>query len=95
MAEYKEAPPDAPLGVKFMTWLDSRFPATKMWNEHAAQYYGLDRALRIARVLGRQLLGLALGLRVGHLAFGKLQGGKLLVFVFVPTSPEIAPATPT
>ena len=29
MAEYKEAPADAPLGVKFMTWLDSRFPATQ------------------------------------------------------------------
>ncbi|TAL15629.1 MAG: cytochrome bc complex cytochrome b subunit [Aquabacterium sp.] len=39
MAEFKEAPADAPLGVKFMTWVDNRFPATKLWNEHAAQYY--------------------------------------------------------
>lgn len=39
MAEFKEAPADAPLGVKFMTWVDNRFPATKLWNEHAAEYY--------------------------------------------------------
>ena len=39
MAEYKEAPADAPLGVKFMTWIDNRFPATKLWNEHLAEYY--------------------------------------------------------
>jgi len=23
----------------FMTWIDDRFPATKVWNEHIAQYY--------------------------------------------------------
>lgn len=23
----------------FMTWIDARFPATKVWNEHIAQYY--------------------------------------------------------
>ncbi|MGB0496648.1 MAG: cytochrome b, partial [Kangiellaceae bacterium] len=23
----------------FMTWIDDRFPATKVWNEHLAQYY--------------------------------------------------------
>lgn len=23
----------------FMDWIDARFPATKMWNEHVAQYY--------------------------------------------------------
>ena len=23
----------------FMTWLDARFPATKVWNEHLAEYY--------------------------------------------------------
>ena len=39
MAEFKEAPANAPLGVKFMTWVDNRFPATKMFNEHAAEYY--------------------------------------------------------
>ncbi len=22
-----------------MTWVDDRFPATKMWNEHLAEYY--------------------------------------------------------
>jgi ubiquinol-cytochrome c reductase cytochrome b subunit len=24
---------------KFMTWIDDRFPATKLWNEHIAEYY--------------------------------------------------------
>jgi len=24
---------------KFMSWIDARFPATKMWNEHVAYYY--------------------------------------------------------
>src|SRR6056297_2886406 len=24
---------------KFMTWVDERFPATKMWNEHVGEYY--------------------------------------------------------
>ncbi|MCG7970909.1 MAG: cytochrome b, partial [Candidatus Thiodiazotropha taylori] len=23
----------------FMTWIDDRYPATKVWNEHLAQYY--------------------------------------------------------
>ena len=27
MAEMKEAPADAPLGIKLMTWLDNRFPS--------------------------------------------------------------------
>ena len=39
MAEFKQAPAGASAGVKFMTWVDNRFPATKLWNEHAAQYY--------------------------------------------------------
>jgi ubiquinol-cytochrome c reductase cytochrome b subunit len=39
MAEWKEAPADAPVGVKLMTWVDNRFPATELWNEHLAQYY--------------------------------------------------------
>jgi len=26
-------------GSGLMGWIDARFPATKMWNEHAAQYY--------------------------------------------------------
>lgn len=25
--------------MSFMTWIDERFPATKVWNEHLAQYY--------------------------------------------------------
>jgi ubiquinol-cytochrome c reductase cytochrome b subunit len=25
--------------MSFMTWIDDRFPATKVWNEHLAQYY--------------------------------------------------------
>jgi len=39
MAEFKEAPADAPMGVKFMTWVDNRFPATQLWNDHLARYY--------------------------------------------------------
>ncbi|MFT3856226.1 MAG: cytochrome bc complex cytochrome b subunit [Aquabacterium sp.] len=39
MAEMKQAPAGATAGEKFMTWVDNRFPATKLWNEHAAQYY--------------------------------------------------------
>ena len=25
--------------MSFMNWIDDRFPATKVWNEHLAQYY--------------------------------------------------------
>ena len=25
--------------AKLMEWVDARFPATKMWNDHLAQYY--------------------------------------------------------
>jgi ubiquinol-cytochrome c reductase cytochrome b subunit len=39
MAEMKQAPAGASAGEKLMTWVDNRFPATKLWNEHAAQYY--------------------------------------------------------
>jgi ubiquinol-cytochrome c reductase cytochrome b subunit len=39
MAEMKVAPPGAPLGEKLMTWVDSRFPATKMYKEHLSEYY--------------------------------------------------------
>jgi ubiquinol-cytochrome c reductase cytochrome b subunit len=39
MAEMKQAPVGASAGEKFMTWVDNRFPATKLWNEHAAEYY--------------------------------------------------------
>jgi len=39
MAEFKQAPADANMGVKFMTWVDNRFPATKLWNDQWGKYY--------------------------------------------------------
>ncbi|NWG74550.1 MAG: cytochrome bc complex cytochrome b subunit [Rubrivivax sp.] len=39
MAEFKEVPGGAPMGVKFMNWVDNRFPASKLWNDHMARYY--------------------------------------------------------
>jgi ubiquinol-cytochrome c reductase cytochrome b subunit len=39
MAELKEAPAGAPLGQQFMTWVDNRFPATKLFKEHMSEYY--------------------------------------------------------
>ena len=39
MAEFKEAPANATRAQKFMTWVDNRFPATQLWNEHVGQYY--------------------------------------------------------
>ena len=39
MADFKTAPADAPAGVKLMTWVDNRFPATKMFKEHMSEYY--------------------------------------------------------
>ena len=39
MATFKEAPADAPLGEKLMTWVDNRFPATKLYKEHLSEYY--------------------------------------------------------
>ena len=39
MAEFKEVPADAPMGVKLMNWVDNRFPASKLWNDHMARYY--------------------------------------------------------
>ena len=39
MAEFKEAPAGAPLGTKLLTWVDNRFPATKMYKEHMSEYY--------------------------------------------------------
>ena len=35
MAEFKVAPANASAGVKLLTWVDNRFPATKLWKEHA------------------------------------------------------------
>ena len=39
MAEFKVASADATASQKFMTWVDNRFPATKLFNEHMAEYY--------------------------------------------------------
>jgi ubiquinol-cytochrome c reductase cytochrome b subunit len=39
MAQMKVAPAGAGPFVRLMTWVDNRFPATKLWNEHAAAYY--------------------------------------------------------
>ena len=39
MADFKTAPADAPMGVKLMTWVDNRFPATKLYKEHLSEYY--------------------------------------------------------
>ncbi len=34
MAEFKVAPPDASAGEKLLTWVDNRFPASKLYKEH-------------------------------------------------------------
>jgi ubiquinol-cytochrome c reductase cytochrome b subunit len=39
MAEFKVAPAGAPIQQKLMTWVDNRFPATKLFNEHVGEYY--------------------------------------------------------
>jgi ubiquinol-cytochrome c reductase cytochrome b subunit len=39
MADFKEAPADAPAAIKLMTWVDNRFPATKLFKEHMSEYY--------------------------------------------------------
>jgi ubiquinol-cytochrome c reductase cytochrome b subunit len=39
MAEYREAPANAPLALKAITWLDNRFPASKLYKEHLSEYY--------------------------------------------------------
>ena len=39
MAEFKEISPDAPTGQKLLNWIDNRFPLTKLYNEHLAEYY--------------------------------------------------------
>ena len=39
MAEFKEAPAGAPMGVRLMTWVDNRFPASKLYKEHLSEYY--------------------------------------------------------
>lgn len=39
MATFKQAPADASASQKLMTWVDNRFPATQLYNEHLAEYY--------------------------------------------------------
>nr|MCU0966525.1 cytochrome bc complex cytochrome b subunit [Burkholderiaceae bacterium] len=39
MAEFKQAPAGASLAEQAMTWVDNRFPATKMYKEHMSEYY--------------------------------------------------------
>jgi ubiquinol-cytochrome c reductase cytochrome b subunit len=39
MAEFKEISPDAPLSQKALNWVDNRFPLSKLYNEHMAEYY--------------------------------------------------------
>jgi ubiquinol-cytochrome c reductase cytochrome b subunit len=38
-AEYKIAPADASAGEKLLTWVDNRFPASKLFKEHMSEYY--------------------------------------------------------
>ena len=39
MAEFKETSPDAPLSERALTWVDNRFPLSKMYKEHLSEYY--------------------------------------------------------
>jgi ubiquinol-cytochrome c reductase cytochrome b subunit len=39
MADFKVAPANASAAQKLMTWVDNRFPATKLYNEHMAEYF--------------------------------------------------------
>jgi len=39
MAEPKEISPDAPMSAKLLNWVDNRFPASKMFQEHLSGYY--------------------------------------------------------
>ena len=39
MAEFKEAPAGAPVAQKLMTWVDNRFPASKLFKDHMSEYY--------------------------------------------------------
>ncbi len=35
----KEISPNAPASAKLLNWIDNRFPLTKLYNEHMAEYY--------------------------------------------------------
>lgn len=39
MAQFKEVSPDAPVAEKALNWVDNRFPLSKLYNEHLAEYY--------------------------------------------------------
>ncbi len=39
MAEFKVAPAGASAGTRLMTWVDNRFPASKLYKEHLSEYY--------------------------------------------------------
>ena len=39
MAEFKQAPPGASMAEQAMTWVDNRFPASKLYKEHLSEYY--------------------------------------------------------
>ena len=39
MAEFKEVSPNASLAKQALNWVDNRFPASKLYNEHLGQYY--------------------------------------------------------
>jgi ubiquinol-cytochrome c reductase cytochrome b subunit len=39
MAQFKEISPDAPAAQKALNWIDNRFPLSKLYNEHLAEYY--------------------------------------------------------
>ena len=39
MAEFHTAPAGAGTGEKLLTWVDNRFPLSKLYNEHLGQYY--------------------------------------------------------
>jgi ubiquinol-cytochrome c reductase cytochrome b subunit len=39
MAEFKQAPAGASAAEQLMTWVDNRFPASKLYKEHMSEYY--------------------------------------------------------
>ena len=39
MAEMKQISPNAPTSAKFMNWVDNRFPATQLFQDHMSAYY--------------------------------------------------------
>jgi ubiquinol-cytochrome c reductase cytochrome b subunit len=39
MAEMQTAPPGAGAGQRLLTWVDNRFPLSKLWNDQWGQYY--------------------------------------------------------